>query len=169
VPAFDPSIPLVLLEKYLFQGVSFGLRAEVIKNVTLYTTLGESSRSGDKKNSLNQTYGVLWNRIFRTGLNSDVHYSKFDSAFGSGSYESVSVSRSLMEGSRLEMQLGKQSFLSPIGGSTNTKFVNSTFDMNLGKHYLVQGGLTVNRGNIQNYDQWFFGLGYRFDNREKKQ
>lgn len=168
VPAFDPSIPLVLLEKYLFQGVSFGVRAEVIKNVTLYTTLGESARSGDKKNSLNQTYGVLWNQIFHTGLRSDMHYSKFDSAFGAGSYESVSVSRSLMEGSRLEVQLGKQSFLSPIGGDTNTKFINSTFDMNISRHYLLQGGFTANRGNIQNYDQWFFGLGYRFDNREKK-
>ncbi len=169
VPAFDPTIPLVLLEKYLFQGVSFGVRAEVIKNVTLYTTLGESARSGDKKNSLNQTYGVTWNQIFHTGLHSDAHYSKFDSAFGAGTYESVSLSRSLMEGSRLEVQLGKQSFLSPIGGATNTKFVNSTFDMNISRHYLLQGGLTVNRGNIQNYDQWFFGLGYRFDNREKKQ
>ncbi len=168
VPAFDPSIPLVLLEKYLFQGVSFGVRAEVVKNVTLYTTLGESSRSGDKKNSLNQTYGATWNQIFHTGLRSDAHYSKFDSAFGAGSYESVSVSRSLMEGSRLEVQLGQQSFLSPIGGATNTKFMNSMFDMNISRHYLLQGGITLNRGNIQNYDQWFFGLGYRFDNREKK-
>ena len=157
-----------MLEKYLFQGVSFGVRAEVVKNVTLYTTLGESNRSGDKKNSLNQTYGVLWNQIFHTGLRSDAHYSKFDSAFGAGSYESVSVSRSLMEGSRLEVQLGQQSFLSPIGGTTNTKFMNSTFDMNISRHYLLQGGITLNRGNIQNYDQWFFGLGYRFDNREKK-
>ena len=168
VPAFDPSIPLVLLEKYLFQGVSFGVRAEVVKNVTLYTTLGESARSGDKKNSLNQTYGVLWNQIFHTGLRSDVHYSKFDSAFGAGSYESVSMSRSLTEGSRLEVQLGKQTFLSQIGSATNTKFINSTFDMNISRHYLLQGGFTANRGNIQNYDQWFFGLGYRFDNREKK-
>ena len=78
------------------------------------------------------------------------------------------MSRSLMEGSRLEVQLGQQSFLSPIGGTTNTKFMNSTFDMNISRHYLLQGGITLNRGNIQNYDQWFFGLGYRFDNREKK-
>ena len=168
VPAFDPQlVGTGLLDKYLFQGASFGVRAEVIRNVTLYTTLGESARTGDKKNSLNQTYGVVWNQIFHTGLRSDVHYSKFDSSFGAGTYESFSMSRSLIEGSRLEVQMGKQSFISPIGGATNTKFVNSTFDMNLSRHYLLQGGVTVNRGNIQNYDQWFFGLGYRFDNREK--
>ena len=169
VPAFNPSIPLALLEKYLFQGVSFGVRAEVIKNVTLYTTLGESARSGDKRNSLNQTYGAVWNQILHTGIRSDVHYSKFDSSFGAGTYEAFSLSRSLLEGSRLEVQLGKQSFVSPIGGKTNTKFINSTFDTNISQHYLLQGGITINRGNIQNYDQWFFGLGYRFDNRENHQ
>ena len=36
-------------------------------------------------------------------------------------------------------------------------------EMNLGSHYFMQGGFTVNRGLTQSYDQWLFSIGYRFD------
>jgi hypothetical protein len=39
--------------------------------------------------------------------------------------------------------------------------------MNMGLHYFFQGGYTFSRGVIQNYDQWMFTLGYRFDTRQK--
>ena len=39
--------------------------------------------------------------------------------------------------------------------------------MNLGLHYFIQGGFTVSRGAVQNYDQWLFTLGYRFDSKQR--
>jgi hypothetical protein len=45
VPTFDPVlIGTGLLDRYLFQGLSGGVRAEAIKKVTLYANLGRSSR-----------------------------------------------------------------------------------------------------------------------------
>ena len=39
-------------------------------------------------------------------------------------------------------------------------------ESNLGRHYFVQMGGTISRGNQMNYDQWIFTFGYRFDNRQ---
>src|SRR5207302_5215793 len=55
-----------LLDKYLFQGYSAGVRVEVIRQVWLYTTLGKSNRSGDPTASLNQLYGVTFGRVPRS-------------------------------------------------------------------------------------------------------
>src|SRR5581483_10723279 len=95
VPTFDATlISTGLLDKYLFQGFSAGTRVEVLKQVWVYTTLGRSNRSGDKAASLNQLYGLTFGHLPYTRIRADVHYSKFSSAFGSGSYESASISRS---------------------------------------------------------------------------
>jgi hypothetical protein len=164
-----------LLDKYLFQGFSAGVRVEAIKNLWVYTNMGSSSRTGDGKNSLNQMYGVTLSNVWHTGLSADAHYSKFDSAFGGGSYESLSVSRNLTEGAHIEVMLGRQLFSSTTttnGATTtsanNSKFINSLFDINFGSHYFLQGGFTINRGNLQDYNQFNFGVGYRFDNRDKR-
>jgi hypothetical protein len=176
IPTFDSAlVGTGLLDKYLFQGFSGGARVEVVRNIWVYTNLGSSSRTGDTKNSLNQMYGVTFTNIWHTGLSADTHYSKFDSAFGGGSYESLALSRNLTEGAHIEVMLGRQLFSSTTTtngvtttSANNSKFINSLFDINFGAHYFLQGGFTTNRGNLQNYNQMNFGIGYRFDNRTKR-
>jgi len=168
IPTFDPQlIGTGLLDKYLFQGFSGGARVQVLSDVWTYFTLGRSSRSGDAQASWNQLYGVTVGRMPWIGLRTDVHYSKFNSSFGSGSYESVSFSRSLHETLRWEVLGGRQSFASPT--STNAAhFVTGNFEAALGLHYFTQTGYTWNRGGSQNYDQWLFTFGYRFDSRSNR-
>jgi hypothetical protein len=168
VPTFDPAlIGTSLLDKYLFQGFSGGARLEVLKQVWLYTNLGRSSRSGDPSTALNEMYGITFGRIPWVKMRADAHYSKFNSSFGSGYYESVSLARSLSDNFRLEVLGGQQNFSSAYSNNSNSKFVTSNLDMNLGLHYFIQGGFTVSRGAVQNYDQWLFTLGYRFDSKQR--
>ena len=168
LPTFDPSlIGTTLLDKYLFQGFSAGVRLEVLKQIWLYTNLGRSNRSGDPTSAMNSLYGITFGRIPWVRLRADAHYTRFNSSFGSGYYESVSVSRNLSDNFRLELLGGKQNFSSTFSSNSNTNFVTSNVEMNMGLHYFVQGGFTVSRGVSQNYDQWLFTLGYRFDTRQK--
>ncbi|MGC2324526.1 MAG: AMIN domain-containing protein [Terriglobales bacterium] len=165
VPTFDPNlIGTGLLDKYLFQGFSGGVRGEIVRHVTLYTTMGASSRTGDVRNSINQMYGVNLDRIWRTGVRVDVHYSRFNSSFGDGRYEVISVSRNLGERFHFEVLGGQQNFTSTATTDNSSHFLTSMMDVNLGARYFVSGGLTLQRGSM-NYDQWFTMLGYRFDNR----
>jgi hypothetical protein len=156
-----------LLDKYLFQGVSGGVRFEVMKDLWLYTTLGKSNRSGDAKDSWNQLYGVTMGRLPWFGVHADLHYTKFNSSFGNGSYESVSFSRNFHETLRWEVLGGRQSFVSPTLNDTS-HFVTGNFEAALGRHYFAQTGYTWNRGAGQNYDQWIVTFGYRFDSRENR-
>jgi hypothetical protein len=168
LPTFDPTlIGTGLLDKFLFQGFSGGVRLEVLKQVWIYTNLGRSSRSGDTSTSLNELYGLTFGRIPWVKIRADAHYSKFNSSFGSGYYESVSLSRSLKDNFRLELLGGEQNFSSQYSNNSNSKFITSNLEMNVGTHYFMQGGFTVSRGVVQNYDQWLFTLGYRFDTRQR--
>ena len=161
-----------LLDKYLFQGFSGGVRVQVVKDIWAYTQFGRSNRtsdaklSSDGKPSWNQLYGVTVGRLPWIGMRTDVHYSKFDSAFGKGSYESVSLSRNLNDNLRWEVLGGRQAFLSSATKDIS-HFVTGNFEAALGPHYFIQTGYTWNRGVGQNYDQWLFTFGYRFDNRSK--
>ena len=167
IPTFDPQlIGTGLLDKYLFQGYSAGVRLHVVNNVWVYTTLGRSNRSGDAKASLNQLYGVTLGHLPGTSIRADVHYSRFNSSFGGGSYESVSLSRTLRENLRWEVLAGRQSFASPTL-SNAAHFINALFEANLGRNYFVQGGYTWTRGGLQSYDQLLFTFGYRFDTKSK--
>jgi hypothetical protein len=169
VPSFDPQlVGTGLLDKYLFQGLSFGVRAEVVKHITLYTDLGRSSRSGDPSSSLNQMYGIGFDRLGRTGLRLDLHYSRFNSSFGNGSYEAVSIARNLTEKFQLQVLAGQQSFATLSAINESSKFVTSTVNVDLGARFFLNGGGTIQRGALQNYEQWFMGLGYRFDNRNHR-
>jgi AMIN domain-containing protein len=156
-----------LLDKYLFQGFSGGVRVEAMKDLWVYTTLGRSNRSGDAKVSWNQLYGVTVGRVPWLGVRSDVHYTKFNSSFGNGSYESVSFSRIFRETLRWEVLGGRQSFVSPTLNDTS-HFVTGNFEASLGRNYFVQTGYTWNRGASQNYDQWIVTFGYRFDSRANR-
>jgi hypothetical protein len=168
LPTFNLTlVGTTLLDKYLFQGFSGGVRVELLKQLWVYTTLGKSNRTGDAKQSLNELYGITLGRIPLVNIRADAHYSKFDSSFGSGHYESVSLSRSLRDNFRLELLGGQQNFSSSYSANNNTKFLTSNVELNVGLHYFMQGGFTVSRGVVQNYDQWLFTLGYRFDTRQR--
>src|SRR5579872_588217 len=167
VPTFDAAlIGTGLLDKYLFQGFSVGARVEVVKQIFVYTQLGQSNRTGDTKNSLNQLYGITFNHLPWWGLRADIHYAQFNSSFGTGSYQAASVSRTFTDNLRLEVLGGKQNFNSSLTTNNNSWFVTSNVESNFGPHYFIQGGYTVNRGQLS-YDQWVFTLGYRFDSRSR--
>jgi len=168
IPTYDAQlIGTGLLDKYLFQGFSGGARVQVMKDLWLYTTLGRSNRSGDAKSSWNQLYGVTMGRLPWVGVRADVHYTKFNSSFGNGSYEAVSFSRNFRETLRWEVLGGRQSFVSPTLNDTS-HFVTGNLEAGLGQHYFVQTGYTWNRGASQNYDQWIVTFGYRFDSRANR-
>ncbi len=169
IPTFDPQlIGTGLLDKYLFQGFSAGVRVEVVKKVWIYTNLGTSHRSGDTNPSLNQMYGVTFGSLPWTGIRADFRHSKFDGSFGGGSYNALSLSRSFRDSFRWEVLAGSQSFASTASKNTSAHFLTGNFEANMGSNYFVQSGLTRNRGGLQNYDQWTFTFGYRFDNRHKR-
>lgn len=167
IPTYDPTlVGTGLLDKYLFQGFSGGVRVQVVKDIWAYTLLGRSNRSGDTKASWNQLYGVSLGRLPWLGVRTDVHYSKFSSSFGSGSYESMTISRNFNENLRWEVLGGHQDFASP-NTHDRSNFVTGNFEASLGAHYFIQTGYTWNRGAGQDYDQWLFTFGYRFDSRSK--
>lgn len=166
MPTFDPNlIGTGLLDKYLFQGFSAGTRIEVYKQVWVSADLGLSNRTGDKNHSLNQMFGITFGRLPWIGLHADARYSRFSSAFGSGSYESLSFSKNLGETMQLHLLFGQQNFASSLTAASTSRFVNGTIETALGANYFLQAGGTINRGSQMNYDQWMFTFGYRFDNR----
>jgi hypothetical protein len=167
VPTFNPIlIGTGLLDKYLFQGFSLGGRLEVFKQVWISTNLGRSSGTGDSKTSLNQMYGLTFNRIPVINLRADVRYSKFSSSYGTGSYDALSLSRQVSDRLRLELLLGQQVFASQLTANTRTKFLTGTVETTLGPHYFLQGNFTTNRGDLS-YDQMMFSMGYRFDSKRR--
>jgi len=166
LPTFDPNlIQTGLLDKYLMQGFSAGTRVEIYKQIWLSADLGLSNRTGDKNNSLNQMFGITFGRLPWINMHADARYSRFNSSFGSGSYEALSLSKNLGEALQLQILAGQQNFTSSLTSANISRFVNGTIETALGEHYFVQAGGTINRGNQMNYDQWLFTFGYRFDNR----
>jgi len=163
VPTFDLQLlGTGLLEKFLFQGLSGGVRVELPMRVSLYTSLGRSKSESDVLPSWNQMFGAAIGRIWRTGMRADFRYTKFDSSFGHGTYETASLIRDFGEKLRLELQLGQQNFRSILTQQNNARFVNSNLDWFFNPHYFLGGGITIYRGQVQDYDQIFFNLGYRF-------
>jgi hypothetical protein len=167
VPTYDPAlVGTGMLDKFLFQGFSAGARVEVARQVFLSTTLGRSNGSGDKSASLNQMYGIMFNRLPLLHLRAGANYARFNSSFGSGSYESLTVSRQMSEALRLEFLAGQQNFSSAVTAINRSRFLTSTIETTLGPHYYMQGNFTINRGQM-NYEQWMFSIGYRFDSKTK--
>ena len=98
-------------------------------------------------------------------MHADARYSRFNSSFGSGSYEAISFSKNLGETLQLQILAGRQNFASALSSADHSQFVNTMIETAMGEHYFVQGGGTITRGNQMNYEQWIFTFGYRFDNR----
>jgi hypothetical protein len=169
VPTYDPQlVGTGLLDKYLFQGFSGGVRVEGPYRTTYYVNVGSSSSSTDTKSSLNQMYGVTLGQVWRTKIRVDARYSKFDSAFAKGNYRSLSLSRTFGDNFRWELLAGNQTFVSPLTTDNGTRFFGSNIDFSVGSRYFFQGGINVERGALQDYNQWFMTIGYRFDNHQRR-
>lgn len=167
VPTFDATlVGTGLLDKFLFQGFSAGGRVEIFKQIWVSSTLGRSSRSGDAKASLNEMYGLTFGRLPFLKIRTDAHYARFNSSFGTGSYESLSFSRQMSDRLRLELLLGQQRFASPITTDNRARFLTGTIETTLGPHYYLQSSFTTNRGDLS-YDQLMFSMGYRFDSKRR--
>jgi hypothetical protein len=163
LPTFDPQlIGTSLVDNYLFQGFSGDLRVDLPKQVCLYAGIGQSKASTDTKSSLNDAFGITFGNLFRTGLSLGLHYSKFDSTFGSGEYGSVSLSRNLSEKLRLQILAGTQQFDSPLTANTAAKFINATLDWSIGRRYFIEGLYGWYDGNVLSYNQWSALFGYRW-------
>jgi hypothetical protein len=168
LPTFDPRlIGTGLLNNYLFSGLSGDVRFDLPKHISLYAAVGKSKASSDSKDSLNDAFGITFGNLFRTGVNLDLHYSKFDSSFGSGEYESVSVSKSLTDKLTLQILGGNQLFDSPLTANTNAKFVNATLDWSINRRFFVEGLYGWYSGNAMSYNQWSTLLGYRWGGLRK--
>ena len=166
VPTYDSVlVGTGLLDKYLYQGLNGGVRVEFPLHLAGYASLGDSNNSNDKKNSLNELLGATLGNIWKTGVGIDARYSKFDSSFASGTYRTVSVMRDLGERFRLDLQGGKYDYNSSLAATSNSYFVNTLFDVDLGARLFLQSAFTTQRGGTTNYNQWTNVLGYRFDNR----
>jgi hypothetical protein len=152
-----------LVDKLLYQGVNVGVRIEPVRPFAVYTTLGQSDKTGDTKRSLNQMYGVTWSEIWRTGIRADLHYSKFDSSFARGDYRVLSLSRHLGNRMIWDAQVGSETLNSAFTLNQHSLFADTSFDTNLGSHTFLQSGYTIERGAQLNYTQWHLSLGYRLD------
>jgi hypothetical protein len=169
LPTYDPRLLATgLLDQYLFQGFSGDVRVELMKHISVYSSLGRSKTTSDKKNSLNEAFGITVPNLWKTGLLADVHYSKFNSSFGSGKYTSFSLSKNFTDSFRLQFLGGHQTFNSALTTNNSSNFVNAVVDWNVGPRYFVEGNFGWYRGTSMNYQQWSTVFGYRFGGYRKK-
>jgi hypothetical protein len=163
VPTFDTRLlGTGLLDQFLFQGLSGGLRLSLTSAATLYGNVGSSKRDGDAKAALNYMGGVIMNRIPVLPLRVDLRYSRFNSSFGNGSYESVTLSRQLGDKIRVDVIGGLQTLTSTFTQQSRAKYGTASLDYLIGRHYILGAGWTLYRGGVQDYDQMFLNFGYRF-------
>jgi hypothetical protein len=166
VPTYDAAlVGTGLLDKYLYQGINGGARIQLPRHIAGYFSIGSSSDSSDPRSSLNELFGVTMSNIWKTALMADVRYSKFDSAFASGTYRTVTVSRDMLDNLRLNLQVGSYIYTSSVAANNNSKFVNLVADTNLGAKLFVESMFTAQRGGSLDYNQWTTTVGYRFNNR----
>ncbi len=163
LPTFDPAlISTGLLDQFLFQGLSGGVTVSLPYRISVSTDVGRSKSSTDTANSWNQMYGLTFGEIRNTGLHLDLRYTKFNSSFGQGNYEFVSLSRSITERLHLAVQGGTQHLVSSFSADTNTRFVTGTADWAIGSRYFLEGLYTWNTGTNMSYRQMDLTFGYRF-------
>jgi hypothetical protein len=168
LPTYDPRLlGTGLLDQYLFQGFSGDVRVELVRHITVYSSLGKSKATTDTKNSLNKAFGIAVPNIWKTGLLADAHYSKFDSSFGSGKYTSVSLSKSISDTFHVQLLGGHQTFNSALTSNNHSNFVNGVADWNVGPRYFLEANFGWYRGTSMNYKQWSTVFGYRFGGYRK--
>jgi hypothetical protein len=163
LPTFDPAlISTGLLDQYLFQGLSGGVQVALPYRITITTDIGRSKSSTDTASSWNQMYGFTLGEIRHTGIQLDLRYTKFNSSFGQGDYQFVSVSRTLADRFHVQVQGGIQHLISAFSTNSSSRFVSSTVDWSIGPRYFVEGLFSWNSGTSMNYQQTNFTFGYRF-------
>ena len=166
VPTYDPAlVGTGLLDQYLYQGINGGARIEFPRHITGYFSLGSSNDSTDKKNSGNELFGATVADIWKTGLQTDVRYSQFNSSFATGTYTTLTVSRDLLDRLQFNLQGGRYAYSSSAAAGSASRFLNLSFDTDLGSRLFVESMFTAERGGSLDYNQWTTTLGYRFDNR----
>jgi hypothetical protein len=165
-PTFDLNlISTGLIDKLLFQGLSVGSQLNISKNLTFYNSFGRSSQSGEAHNAWNQMYGLTLSQIWRTRIRADVRYSKFNSAYASGHYEALFLSRSVRDNLALQVMAGQQNLVSPYTRQTSYRSLGTMLDWTPRSHLFMSLNFNLQRGIIQSYSQWFVSFGYRFDSR----
>jgi hypothetical protein len=163
LPTFDPNlISTGLLDQFLFQGLSGGVRVELPHRVAFSTDLGRSKASLDAAASWNQMYDASFGDILKTGLLVDLRYSKFNSSFGQGTYQFVSLSRNLSDTLRIQVQGGIQHLNSSLTANSSSRFFTTLVDWSIGPRYFFEGLYTYNTGTTMSYRQMNFTFGYRF-------
>ena len=175
VPTFDLQLlGTGLLDPFLFTGFSAGFRLEAMHGYALYGSIGDSQRNVDPRPALTYMGGLRLPRLPKLKLlpfvpalpvlhfQTDLRYAHFISTFGSGSYESLTVSRQLTDKLRFDVLAGLQDIHSPFVIQSRTKYGTANVDYLIGRHYLLGAGWTLYRGGGQNYDQTFVNFGYRF-------
>jgi hypothetical protein len=166
VPTYDAVlVGTGLLDKYLYQGINGGVRVQFPLHITGYGSVGQSNSSNDNGSSLNELFGASIMRIGKSGIGVDARYAKFDSAFASGKYRTVSISKDLGERFRLDLQGGRYDYNSSLAQTSDSYFGNAMLDMDLGARLFFQSMFTAQRGGSLDYNQWTTTVGYRFDNR----
>ena len=169
LPTFDPAlISTGLLDQYLFQGLSGGVRVDLPYRIAVSTDIGRSKNNTDAASSWNQMYGLTFGEIRNTGLTLDIRYAKFISSFGQGNYQFVSLSRSITDRLRVQVQGGMQHLNSTLSTNSSSKFVTSTADWTIGPRFFLEGLFTWNTGTSMNYEQTNFTFGYRFGGKLRK-
>jgi len=163
VPTFDTLLlGTGLLDRYLFTGLSAGLRVELPLGVAVYGSMGQNQRTGDARGSLNQMYGIAFRNVLQTRMRADLRHSVFHGPFGDGWYQSVSLSREVGERMQFEIEGGDQELQSLLSGHNRGFWMNSNVNRYLGAHYVVGAGVSLFRGSVQSYDQTFLSFGYRY-------
>jgi hypothetical protein len=163
MPTYDPRlIGTGLVDRLLFQGASAGVRLQLPLRLSWYSSIGRSARSGDAQSSWNQMHGITANNLLHTRVQADLRYSVFNSGFGRGTYRTAIFTRQATDNLRLEFQAGDQQLASSFTDQSRARFLTFNMDWFFNLHYFLGSGVTVWRGKVQNYDQWFFTLGYRF-------
>ncbi len=169
IPTFDPQlIGTGLVDRFLFQGLSGGIRLTLPYRLGLYANTGRSSRTGDQKPSWNYLAGASISNILNSGIRTEYRYSQFDSSFGRGTYQSITAARELGDRYRFSIQAGQQSVETTFVSQNRARFINANMDWYFGARYFMGLGVAVYRGQSQHYNQFFINLGYRFDNRRRK-
>ncbi len=163
VPTFDDRlIGIGLVDHLLFQGLNGGVRVQLPRRSAIYTTVGRNNRESDDGDSWNYLLGFTYGSVPFIDARADFRVSRFSSAFGSGRYYSAGLTRLLGEGLRLEVQGGRQEFVSPFTQHNRSYYVNGNADWLIGRHYAAGAGFTWYRGDLQRYNQVFLSFGYRF-------
>jgi hypothetical protein len=166
IPSFDPRlIGTGLVDKFLFQGISGGVNLTLPYGLGISGNTGRSSRTGDQQAAWNYLGRASINNILHSGVRAEYRFSRFNSSFGSGTYQSGGVSREVGNDLRFNVEGGRQNISSAYTANSRANFVNANADWYLGTRYLLGVGLTVYRGQGQDYNQYFASLGYRFDTR----